>query len=1187
MDLFLGCYYEEFVMDVKNNSKNRKKIPALFLCAGLFLSSCLNPIGFLPDLMASLGLDISTDKPGTISDPDNPVIYPGANSGVIVFKNLSGGVKAIHADFHITGTDNRDAKVDYIISLESGQERSLVLNPSGPASAPQPYNIAITWQGGQKNIGKFLMAGRAEYVYFYFNKNTTNYDASGESDEVYGNIDLNNYLDIENDRENNDDDSQNKPKEGDVSRDDNPRYKLPPTMRENYGIVLVHNISGSMPLLKLVFDHTVSGVHWEMNPGPDSGNLKSIILRPGLWNVRSIWIDPNDPGCADGVIKDFTVVKAGNLNKLNHLYFYKGLDGKWHLTAEENNSLWNPQPDATDYHAGGHTGGGPGTAEGDSPGALTDGNRNTLGLMILKNLSRDHALTGASLVKQSGAITWSMNPGPGVNDQKSILLSPGDWTVTASYNKPTVTTPGKTVTIIPGQVSYMYFYKTNTGDYALSPDWPPNPNDAAKDNTNPNSIIGDNEGWLNVLNKSSTSIIDRVQYNNAGIWIDIAIPGPTGTIAPQDESDPDLAVPKGAWSFRFKVVTKQTYSRAVSRTILAGQTVNITYTDALDSDDPPNGFGTLKVVNDSSSSVYRVTHANLTKGGPETQVNLNIPQGQYQSIVLEAPSGTGARYTYTVKCYISSGGAVRYVQEQVNIENQKISTITITNDMTAVTELGNDGKGHIRVYNNYDNYAVRNAAKTLRPTLPVKFFKVGLRGIDANTKGHDVVDGGTIPDDKLAAGHLNLRTGSFTQLDVDHEGLYELWILWGNTIADDSKSLYLVNYGTYSISKNTLRDIHVDFYSLNTAESSAVTMRITHVGYPAAAGIAQVQIWYAGDDPHYGVPGKGRIPAHSNGPTNDTYIVYKNNDILYAGDYREWKLVPGKKYWARVHWPLWNNWVGTGGFNQDFTLVELAANATTGNLQFVFDDHNDQLKFFSDQAAGIKINTISAAATLMYRPAAAAPANRRAPHNYYGLKSVTRNEHNNYIEGIDITPYEGTFPVVFAENQFFLATIHWFKRTGIISTSNVGWGPVELAHTGTWENNNVAYTEKFAATNTTTISDPAGWYYAEVILSPKQGYDVSSIPANSGTGHFFEYDDYDLANNGPDPIGLAVGADNSNITGNRNAGKIYHGGAGNNSGMSSIGVSGNQIKVRLWFREVQPYPNPSGVSKPAGYPQHP
>ncbi|MDR1306743.1 MAG: hypothetical protein LBK74_04125, partial [Treponema sp.] len=795
-------------MDVKNNLKDRNKILALFLCTGLFLTSCLNPIGFLPDLMASLGLDIGTESPGTISDPDNPVVHPGTNSSVVIFKNLSGGVKGIHADFHITGTDNCAVRVDYTISLESGQERSLVLNPSGPTSAPQPYNIAITWQGGQKNVSKFLIAGRAEYVYFYFNKNTADYDVSGESDEVYSNVDLNNYLDIENDQENKDDDSQNKPREGDASRDDNPRYKLPPTMRENYGIVLVHNLSGSMPLLKLVFDQAASGVHWEMNPGPDSGNLKSIILRPGIWKVRAIWVDSNNPGPADGVIDDFTVVKAGNLNKLNHLYFYKGLDGKWHLTGEETNALWSPQPDATDYHKSGHTSGGPGTAEGDAPGALTDENRNTLGLLILKNLSKDHALTGASLVKQSGAVTWSMNPGPGVNDQKSILLSPGDWTVAASFNSPPVTTPGKTVTIIPGQVSYMYFYKTNTGDYALSADWPPNPNNAAKDNSNPDSIIGDNEGWLNVLNKSGTSIIDRVQYNSAGVWIDIAIPGGTGTIAPLDESDPDLTVPKGAWSFRFKVVTKQTYSRAVSRTIVAGQTANITYTDALDSDDPPNGFGTLKIVNDSNSSVYRVAHANLTKGGPETQINLNIPQAQYQSIVLVAPAAGTASYTYTVKCYISSGGAARYVQEQVNIENQKISTITITNDMPTVTELGHDGKGHMRIYNNYDDHEVRKAAKTLRPTLPVKFFKVGLKGIDAGTKGYNVVDGGILPDDNQTTGQLNLRAGSFTQLDVDREGLYELWILWGNTVSDDPKSLYLVNYGTYSISKDTVRDIY-------------------------------------------------------------------------------------------------------------------------------------------------------------------------------------------------------------------------------------------------------------------------------------------------------------------------------------------------------------------------------------------
>jgi hypothetical protein len=1327
-------------------------VPAVVvLSAGLVLASCLNPIGFTPDLNSIFDnagrIAGGTDNPGDTSSSDDPNSHPDPDKGAIIFKNLTGGQKALAASFTITGQEHTG--INTSIVLGAGQERSIVLFPGH-------YDITITFAAAGSPITgtKALLAGRVEYVYFYMSKDGS-YKGGINTDStfVYGDIDLNFYQDNENTGDNNDSDSVARPEEGDVSRDDYPRHKLPGYMRENYGIVWVHNMSKGKDMVKVLFDHftdttaddpALTDVHWEMNPGPVTGSIKSIILRPGDWKAKGLWLpapgDAPDPDLAGGLVNPFTVIKAGAANHINHLYFYKGNDGKWYLTSEGDPSRWNPPYDPADINPAGaaegggqgenlqgegqytneggrvdtgnvwwdsnrnnygilqvknlssrvavdkvyfenaanparkcemervsprndrsivlgtgtwnpvtiyytvspspqtsisksvtinpvgltgrlnflyfyytgtgydvslgdsppdyqnDSGNGAGTAvgqnEGDSPGALNDTNRNKLGLLVLRNLSPDVAVDKASFTGtdlQNSPAVFSMIPGPAVKDQKSILLGSGQWTAQADYIiSGLVSTPPKTVILTAGQVTYLYFYKTRTGAYALSPSWPPLPDDSAPDNMDPGSIIGSDEGWLNVINNSSSgAIIDRVQYNNGGTWIDIAIPTATGTVAPGNESDPDLVVFKGSWSFRFKTLLKQTYSRSVSRTIRAGQTVDITYTDALDSDEPPDGYGTLKIVNDSDYTVYRVKHSNLTLSAPETGIDINIPHGQSQSLILKAPdTAPPPHYAYTVKCYISSGGSARYVQDQVNIENQKITTITITNDTPTVTESGNDNKGHVRVYNNYDNYETRRTAGTLRPTLPLKFFKVGLRGIDANTTGHDVVAGGLRPDDMSATGQLNLRAGAFTQLDLDHEGQYELWILWGNTVAADMPSLILTKYGVYTISKNTYRDVYIDFYSLNTAESSAVNMRFTHVGYPSAAGVTQIQIWYGGDDPAYDDPGEGRIPAKTNGPTNDTYIVYKNNDVLYAGDYREWKLVPGKKYWARAHWPLWNNWVGTGGFNREFTLVQLASTATMGHLQFVYDDTNDQLKFFSDQAAGLKVNSIMAAQTLMYRPGASNPNTESAAHNFFGLRSVIKNEFNNYIEGIDITPYTDTYPVVYAENQYFNAVVHWFKRTGTISTSNVGWGPpVELAHTGIWENNNVAYTEKFAASDSGN-SSPNGWYYAEVILSPKQGYDISDIQTSNSSPRFFQYDDYNLTG-ALDPIALTPVNNSNNTGGDRSAGRLYHGGVGAQSGITGVAVSGGQIKVRLWFRETQSYPNPSGTSNPPGYPPQP
>jgi hypothetical protein len=1331
------------------------KIPflsAVFLFISLIFASCLNPIGFAPDLSdrsadTNQGDTDKSGKPGYTSAVDDPNRHPDPDKGTFIFKNLTGGQKALAAAFAITSQEHAD--INAAVSLNSGQERSLTLLPG-------TYNITITFNGEGSPItgSRVLLQGRVEYVYFYVSKDGTYKGGiNADSHIIYGDIDLNFFQDNENTEDNKDSDSVKRPEEGDVSRDDYPRHKLPGYMRENYGIVWVHNMSKGKDMIKVLFDHftdnkaddpALTDVHWEMNPGPVTGGIKSIILRPGDWRAKGLWLpvpgDTPDDDLAGGVVDPFTVLAAGAANYINHLYFYKGTDGKWHLTDESDPSRWNPPYDTIDMNPAGaaegsgqgenlqgegqytneggvidtgnvwwdsnrnnygilqiknlssrvavdkvhfeyaansarkfemervsprsdrsmvlgtgiwnpvilyytvsptpqvsisksvtinpvgltgrinylyfyytgtgydaafgdtppdyqnDSGSGAGTAvgqnEGDSPGALNDTNRNKLGLLVLRNLSPDVAVDKASFAGtglQNNPVVFSMIPGPAVKDQKSILLGSGQWSAQADYIiSGSASTPPKTVILTAGQVTYLYFYKTRTGSYALSPSWPPLPDDSAPDNMDPATVIGSDEGWLNVINNSSSgAIIDRVQYNNGGTWIDIAIPAATGTIAPGNESDPDLVIFKGSWSFRFKTLLKQTYSRSVSRTIRAGQTVDITYTDALDSDEPPDGYGTLRIINDSSYSVYRVKYTNLTMNSSENEVVINIPRGQTQALILNAPAGTNPpHFTYTVKCYISSGGSTHYAQEHVNIENQKITTITITNDTPTVTESGNDNKGHFRIYNNYDNYEARRAAGTLRPTLPLKFFKVGLMGIDANTTGHDMVNGGLTPDDKSSTGQLNLRVGAFTQLDMDREGQYELWILWGNTIAGDTASLTLTKYGVYEISKNTYRDIYIDFYSLNTAESSAVNIRFTHVGYPAAAGVTQIQIWYGGDDPTHDDPGEGRIPASSNGITNDTYIVYKNNDILYAGDYREWKLVPGKKYWARAHWPLWNNWVGTGGFNRNFTLVQLAPNATTGHLQFVYDDMADQLKFFSDQAAGLKLNSIAAAQSLLYRPGTPNPNTENTPNNFFGLKSAVRNEFNNYIEGIDITPYKDTYPVVFAENRFFNASVHWFKRIGSISNTNAGWGPpVELAHTGTWENNNVAYTEKFVDSGS-GLMNPDGWYYAEVILSPKQGYDISDIPANSVSSHFFRYDDYNLTGT-QDPIVLTPVDNNSYTGGNRDDGRLYHGNAGAQSGITSVAVSGNQIKVQLWFRETQPYPNSTGTSNPPNYPRYP
>jgi hypothetical protein len=898
------------IMSGNNNITKGTKIRAVLLFFCLAFISCLNPIGFMPDTQGpgdgGSGPEVpGAQKPGETSPIDDPNLHPDPDKGILIFKNLSGGDKALAATFTVTGQEH-DINQDLLVG--SGGEQSITLLPG-------TYNIVITFDGAGSPVSgsKVLLPGWVEYIYFYVDRNG-NYKGgiNVDSSYVYGDINYNYYADNENENDNEDGDHIGRPEEGDVSRDNDPRTKLPSGMRENYGIVIVHNLSRSMDLKKLLFDHhAASGtfdVHWEMNPGPDQGNKKSIILRTGHWQIRGMWmhpagfLDPADPGDLPpaetrAVISNFKVEKSGASNYINDVYFYKNKnDSKWHLTADiseveneidvgdwqdnpsggdtggttpgaegdyssENGNIdigntwwnesippnrsvygvvrlqnlsskvrisgitftrsgkspltmpsigprnyreiilekgqWNVEITYTDpltaaaqsrtgvknvqslglglfinhlyfYYYGSdyhietddsppayendnpsYTGS-PGENEGDSPGALTDLNRNTLGLLILKNLSPDTSVERAHFSYPAGLApvkSFDMIPGPQQKDQRSILLGSGDWQVTASYYNDqgtliNINTP-KTIHLQAGTVSYMYFYKSSTG-YSLSPTWPPMPNDAVGDNEDPDNIIGENEGWLNVINKSAISTIDRVQYNNNGTWIDVEIPNATTSIAPGDESDPDLVVPKGSWSFRFKVANKQTYSRSVSGTIQAGQTRNITYTDALDSDLPPAGMGTLRVVNNTTDMIIRMlTKSVTTQNEQNIWDNTAVPDRPglgfeisgdfttyfYNNFTLGAKGtadstgvqvmdsgGIGMSKAYIVQAYISN---TSFYEASVLIEDGKIDTLMIEPDTTHVVTNPDDSNpgssiGGLRIYNAYSGM------------LPFKIYKIVL-----------------------------------------------------------------------------------------------------------------------------------------------------------------------------------------------------------------------------------------------------------------------------------------------------------------------------------------------------------------------------------------------------------------------------------------------------------------------------
>jgi hypothetical protein len=421
---------------------------AVLFYASIIFASCLNPIGFLPQFIDDLGGIIKPgpgDNPGAASSADKPDSHPDPDKGAVVFKNLTGGPKAKIATFTIKGREH--ANINAAVTLDAGEERSMILFPGH-------YDITVSFDGAAGPItgSKAILKGRVEYVYFYVGKDGSYKGGINvDSSQVYGDINYNYYQDNENIGDNKDGDQASNPREGDVSGDNDPRTKLPPNMRENYGIAVVHNLSKTMPLLKVVFDHyehdDAAGnkfdTHWEMNSGPDKGNRKSIILRPGLWKVRAVWIDPADPDNAGGII-DTAVIKMGISNYINHLYFYRAAapDNKFYLTDKSNPTAWMPQPDGGDYLDNGNTGGVDLSSEGqitnenegvNTGGSSWDSLRNSYGVLTVQNLSSKARITKVTFTHSADSSRkWEMGS-VSIRSGRSIILEKGKWDVVIDY----------------------------------------------------------------------------------------------------------------------------------------------------------------------------------------------------------------------------------------------------------------------------------------------------------------------------------------------------------------------------------------------------------------------------------------------------------------------------------------------------------------------------------------------------------------------------------------------------------------------------------------------------------------------------------------------------------------------------------------------------------------------------------
>ncbi|MDR2517333.1 MAG: hypothetical protein LBC88_08150 [Spirochaetaceae bacterium] len=419
------------------------------------------------------------------------------------------------------------------------------------------------------------------------------------------------------------------------------------------------------------------------------------------------------------------------------------------------------------------------------PGSESSGGADTgLGRLIIKNLTDDMNISAIHFTPlDSQTAIDPMEPGPARKNQKSLLLAPGDWDLSVRF--PHGTSPKtRTVTITAGTISYLYFYKTNENPpgYDTDTQWLP-PQNADPGNSNPGSIVGDDEGFLHVINGSQSAYITEVQYNSSGAWISVIIPN-ASYIPPRDHSDPDLTLPKGTWPLRFKTLGKDTYSRSVSRTINAGQTTNVEYTDILDADDPPSGFGTLRIVNNSPSPIVKVITRTRNAANEYPPVDAEMPvitAGTAQVKILDAGGATlFSQKSYIVQCYTA---AATFYEDTASIHNGQITNLVITGDTPEITlpPGGGGTAGGITVYNKYSGPA------------PFKIFKIYLyreSGADTWGDGYAAPSSGSYPapptiggqryNGPLYPGEPFLLRDSYYQFTNLAEGRYKLLVVGGS-----------------------------------------------------------------------------------------------------------------------------------------------------------------------------------------------------------------------------------------------------------------------------------------------------------------------------------------------------------------------------------------------------------------------
>ncbi|MDR2543308.1 MAG: hypothetical protein LBC80_07675, partial [Treponema sp.] len=213
---------------------------------------------------------------------------------------------------------------------------------------------------------------------------------------------------------------------------------------------------------------------------PKSLEKKAVYLNPSQHNYRVIF-DYEYKDEFDNLVPGSRTlsIPLPLPRYIVNVHIFRNLNGDV-VIGEEGNIPYEPDPDDTGIPADD-----PMIGLGSSPAIIPPGNRTVMATFIVVNRT-NQPIESITFGMANSEYTMGKI---GAYDRQSIALSQGTWGATVNYTIGGISiyTPNRNVIVVPSndpqavREHYMYFYRTKSGSYSVSQEWPPVANDHVDD----------------------------------------------------------------------------------------------------------------------------------------------------------------------------------------------------------------------------------------------------------------------------------------------------------------------------------------------------------------------------------------------------------------------------------------------------------------------------------------------------------------------------------------------------------------------------------------------------------------------------------------------------------------------------------------------------------------------------------